>query len=303
LQPGGSCEVKLTYAPMLSDTGSGAASTSLSVAASVAVSGSPLALVATPQTSAPSDTPTALSFDAARGVPLNIPVQSNAVTISGITRTVPVRISNGTYSINGQAYTADVSAARPGDTIKVRVTSSTDYNAAVTATLKVGTVSTDFTVTTQTQTFVLDGTGISPSNVVVQSTGTTSKQSLSLQLTLGDVTSTTASSQAVHGGQFAASSSDYKLYVAALTPAGTLGLANPTFFTRDIKANYVVAGSPLAAYLENVQLNSQDSAVKLDILSDLDFGLISGTEFYIGYGLSDSEMVSSKRFRAFYKVP
>lgn len=302
LLPGGSCEVKLTYAPLLTDATGGAASASLAVAASVVVSGSPLALTATPQTSTASDTPTAFSFDAARGVPLNIPVQSNAVTISGITRTVPVRISNGTYSINGQAYTADVSAARPGDTIKVRVSSSTDYSTPVTATLKVGTVSADFVVTTQTQTFVLDGTGISPSNVVVQSTGTSSKQTLSLQLTLGDVISSTASSQAVRDGKFAASA-DYKLYVAALTPAGTLGLANPTFFTRDIKANYVIASSPLAAYLENVQLYSQDTAVKLDILSDLDFGLISGTEFYIGYGLSDGEMITSKRFRAFYKVP
>lgn len=299
LRPAGICSIRLRYAPTSSDSASSSAD--LTVVASVATTGSPFSVSGSAKSSTASEVPTAFTFDTATGVPLNTSAQSNAITVVGITKPVAVKVSNGQYSINDLSYTADVGAARPGDTIRLRATSSTDYNQSVTATLTVGSVSADFVVKSQTQTFTINSTGISGSNVVVQPTGTTSKQTLNVQVTLADVTSIT---QAAQSGQFADSSSgDYKVFVAALVPAGTLGFTVPTIFLKDLTSNFVGVGSPLAAFLENVLLNSQDTAVKLDVLSDVDFGVISGTEFYIGYGLTDAEMLSSNRYRAFYKVP
>lgn len=296
LRPAGSCSVKLRYAPTATDSASSSAE--LTVVASVAVTGSPFLLSGAAKISVASETPAAFTFDTANGVPLNTSTQSNAITVSGITKPVAVKVSNGQYSINDLAYTSDIGAARPGDTIRLRATSSSDYSQTVTASLTVGSATADFVVKTLTQTFSLDATGISASNVVVQPTGANSKQSLDVLVTLGDVTSSTT-----QAGRFAASSGDYKLYVAVLLPTGTLSFTSPTLLVKDSSSNYVGVASPLAAYLENVLLNSQDTAIKLNVLSDFDFGLISGTEFYLGYGLSDTEMLSAKRYRAFYKVP
>ncbi len=48
---------------------------------------------------------------------------------------------------------------------------------------------------------------------------------------------------------------------------------------------------------------SQDTNNTLNVIVDFNFGLISGAEFYIGYGVSDTEMLSSGSFRGFYRVP
>lgn len=303
LRVGESCSIKVSFAPINTDATAGTASGELNVIANVPVTGSPFAVTGGATASSSVETPTTFTFNAAKGVPLGSTVQSNVVTLSGITKAVLVQVSNGQYSINGRAFTSDAGAARPGDTLQVRLTSSSDYNVATTATLTVGGVAADFVATTLIKSFTIGGDGISASNVVVQPTGETTSQSLNLEVTLADVTANTLSASSAPVGRFAASDASYKVYLAGLIPGGTLGTTAATIYLKDITANWVLPGSPLSAYLENVQLYSQDTAVKIDVLQDFDFGVISGTEFYIGYGLTDTEMLSSGRYRAFYRVP
>lgn len=302
LRPSGQCQVQIRYAPTNADVSSGTTSGELTVAGSVKVTGSPFAVSGTPKDATAKTDPDAFTFEEAKGVALNTPTQSNIVTIKGITRATLVSILGGEYSINGLPYTSSPGAIRPGDTVRVRVTSSSDYNDAVTASLTIGTVSADFIATTLAQSFTVTGDGISANNLVVEPTGSGTTQSLNVEVTLADVLGA-ATVTAAANGRFAEEVGEYKVYVAGLVPAGALGLTTPTFYMKDITANWVGAGSPLAAYLENVLLYSQDSAVKLDVLSDFDFGTISGVEFYLGYGLTDTEMFSTGRYRAFYKVP
>jgi hypothetical protein len=77
-------------------------------------------------------------FSDVANVALNIVVTSNLITISGI-GTVPatLTITGGEYSKNGGAYTSDPGTCVDGDTIVVKVTSSTQYNTTITASVYV----------------------------------------------------------------------------------------------------------------------------------------------------------------------
>lgn len=303
LQAGEKCTVKVRFAPINMDASTGTASSELNVVANVPVSGAPFAISGSANASATVEKPAAFSFDAVKGVALASTVQSNMATLTGFTKTVLVQISNGQYSLNGLPFTSDAGAARPGDTVQVRLTSANDYNLPVTATLIVGGVSANFAASTLAKSFSVTGNGLSSSNVVVQPSGATQTQSLNVQVTLADVAASTLAAP-VRDGHFAdAGDVKYKVFVAGLVPSGVLGLTAPAIYMKDITANWVLPGSPLAAYLENVLLYSQDTAIKIDILSEFDFGLIPGTEFFIGYGTSDMEMLNAGRYRAFYKVP
>lgn len=304
LQAGAKCSISVKFAPVNMDASSGTASSELNVIANTPVSGAPFAISGSANSSASIDKPVAFSFDAVKGVALASTVQSNLVTLTGFTKPLVVQVSNGQYSLNGKTFTSEAGAARPGDTVQIRLTSASDYNLPVTGTLTVGGVSADFVATTLAKAFSVTGDGLTSSNVVVQPSGVNQSQSLNVQVTLADVTASTLSAP-VRDGRFADASTDvkYKVFVAGLVPSGVLGLTAPAIYMKDVTANWVLPGSPLAAYLENVLLYSQDTAIKIDILSEFDFGLIPGTEFYIGYGTSDMEMLNSGRYRAFYRVP
>lgn len=319
LAPGGQCVIRVTYAPSADDVASSVSAASLAVNASVKVAGSPYALSGIPKAAAVAVTkPVGLAFSSIQGVGLSTPVLSNPTVIAGITTAVPISISGGQYSINDGEFTGADGTVRPGQVVRIRVVSSSTSGEKVGATLTVGGGSAIFEVTTRVQVFAVpDNIGIiKPSNVQVQlsdNLDTTTpdpnagkKKSLIVTLSLNDLAAASRARSADSGSPTveSASATDlYKVFLAALVPQGVLALPQPTFFLKDMSNNYVGAGSPLAAYLENVLLNSQDSTVKLDVLSDFDFGVIPGVEFYLGYGVTDAEMFASGRYRAFYKVP
>jgi hypothetical protein len=95
-------------------------------------------------------TPDAFSFAALTGVPLRTAESSNTVTISGITKPSPISVSGGTYSINGGSYTSAAGTVNNGDTVTVQLTSSSSPSTASKATLTIGGLSADFSVTTTT---------------------------------------------------------------------------------------------------------------------------------------------------------
>ena len=91
----------------------------------------------------------------------------------------------------------------------------------------------------------------------------------------------------------------YKLYVAAAVPAGPL-LPVPTVFLLDRSKSWQpTLGFPLAEYLSGV---NNDSFQLIDLFDQLDSTLISGTKIYVGYGITDEEMIQSGRFRLVYQI-
>jgi hypothetical protein len=93
-------------------------------------------------------TPNAISFTASTNAEPNAVVTSPAVTITGINTAAPVSISGGEYSINGGAFTSAASTIANGQTLSVRITASDQTNTATSATITVGGVSANFSVTT-----------------------------------------------------------------------------------------------------------------------------------------------------------
>ena len=60
-------------------------------------------------------------------------------------------------------------------------------------------------------------------------------------------------------------------------------------------------GGPLGEYLRGVSENGTNS-ILVDILANDDISQLVGTQFLIGYGLDDNEMLSAGRYRLVYEV-
>jgi len=95
------------------------------------------------------DTLDPISFNAREGVGRNLPVESDSVTISGINVPMPVTVVGGEYSIDGAEYVSSAGTITEGQTVKVRVTSSSVPLASKSAILSVGSLQLPFVVTTQ----------------------------------------------------------------------------------------------------------------------------------------------------------
>lgn len=122
-----------------------------------------------------------------------------------------------------------------------------------------------------------------------------SNRDLVVELNLSD---TPVATFAAEGG--------YKVYVAAFVPGEVLGTpGQPQWFVRQPQGApqpWSTISFPMAPFLENIALGAADSRLRMEILADTDLTKFSGTEFYIGYGLNEFEMLSAGRFRGFYKV-
>lgn len=93
-------------------------------------------------------TPDQFTFIDQTDVAPSTPIDSNAIIVAGINSAAPITILNGEYSINGAAFTSADGTVNVGDSIIVRQTSSSAFATPTTATLTIGGVSDDFTVTT-----------------------------------------------------------------------------------------------------------------------------------------------------------
>ena len=94
--------------------------------------------------------PEVFTFTAKIDVFLNTVVESDALTITGLNVAAAVSITNGEFSINGAAYTADVSTITSGQNIKVRTTSGTALDELKQASLTIGGITSEFDITTRT---------------------------------------------------------------------------------------------------------------------------------------------------------
>ena len=91
----------------------------------------------------------------------------------------------------------------------------------------------------------------------------------------------------------------YKLFIAAAVPAGPLLPVSSVFFLDRSKSWQRTLGFPIAEYLSGV---ADDSFQLIDLFDQLDSTLISGTKIYVGYGVTDEEMILTGRFRLVYQI-
>lgn len=125
----------------------------------------------------------------------------------------------------------------------------------------------------------------------VAASGTLGSATVAVQLDLGKGLS----------ASFAADST-YNVYVVALVPGRQLGTTDNALFVKAANLGWQPLVSPIASYLQNVAAGSVDQKVVIEIIRDTNISTLIGTEIYIGYGTSDTEMVSAGRYRGIYKV-
>ncbi|MEI8159078.1 MAG: LCCL domain-containing protein [Burkholderiales bacterium] len=90
----------------------------------------------------------------------------------------------------------------------------------------------------------------------------------------------------------------YKLFVVAAIPGGVL-LPSTTLFMLNRNREWGLLGFPMAEYLSGV---AENSFQLIEIFDHLDSSLITGTQIYVGYGLTDTEMIAARRYRLAYQV-
>ena len=90
---------------------------------------------------------------------------SNTVQMTGIGAGTPISIAGGEYSINGSAYTGEPATVKNGDYVTVQVTASANYCTTTNATIIIGGVASQFSVTTPASGFTSLFLGINPQGV------------------------------------------------------------------------------------------------------------------------------------------
>ncbi|WP_428380093.1 Calx-beta domain-containing protein [Nevskia ramosa] len=94
-------------------------------------------------------TPDPFSFPSVSDAEPGAPVNSSAVTITGISAPAPISVSGGLFSINGAAYTSTPASVRAGDQVAVQVSASSVAGETRSALLSVSSVRSTFAVTTR----------------------------------------------------------------------------------------------------------------------------------------------------------
>jgi hypothetical protein len=141
----------------------------------------------------------------------------------------------------------------------------------------------------------------SPLQAEVQVTGTSTNLGLVVwaNINASSPLSAPAGSSRVRGTvKPAADRPVYRVYVAALVPGGAL-LPSPTIFVLNRSRTWQGVSFPVAEYLSGV---ADNSVQLIEIFDQLDVSIISGTKIFIGYGITDTEMIESGRFRMVYQV-
>lgn len=101
-----------------------------------------------------------------------------------------------------------------------------------------------------------------------------------------------------------AAGATYSVYVVALVPGALLGSPGSVWFMRArAPRSWESLVSPIAAFLEDAEQAADTSnRVVIEIVSNTDLTGLIGTEIYVGYGTSDTEMLAAGRYRGVYKV-
>jgi hypothetical protein len=198
---------------------------------------------------------------------------------------------------NSETISVILGWSATGNTVNGTTDASCNGSGVVFFSVTVGTTVTSTTplpLPPATQTVFSAPSGRMPATaVVVTATGTFGNASLSATLDIVQALATTPASG------FAAST--YNVYVFALIPSGVLGLTSPVIVVK-ARAGWGVLRSPVAPYLENVAQGAANNQILIEIFANNDISSLVGTEIYVGYGTTDTEMLTSGRYRGVYRV-
>ncbi len=118
-------------------------------------------------------TPDAFSFTDVTGQAVSTWVESNSITVAGITAATAISVSGGEYMIGSGSWTSAAGTVSNGQTVKVRHTTSASNGTATNTVLTIGGVTDTFTSTTVTGYISQGGLTWSPNNTTVPAPGYT----------------------------------------------------------------------------------------------------------------------------------
>lgn len=187
--------------------------------------------------------PDAFSFTPVTSAELSTLYTSNSQTITGLGTTSPYTVTGGEVSINGGSFTSSPGTIAPGDSVRVRRTSSGSYEVTVTVTLTIGGVSGVYSITTKDTTpdpFTFTAqTGVNLSTVTTSNTITISGlgSGVSVPVTVGAFGEysknggafTTLAGTGVNGDTFAVRLTSSGSYLTLATTSLTVGSVSSTF--------------------------------------------------------------------------
>jgi len=150
--------------------------------------------------------PDIFSFMAQTDVALNTTVTSNTITVSGIGAATAISISGGTYSVNGGIYKSTSSTVANGDTVTVKLTSSSSYSTAKTATLTIGGISGAFKATTIANDSIPDSFSFTSQTGIALNTLVTSNSITVSGIAVASAISITGGTYSVNGGVYTSAS-------------------------------------------------------------------------------------------------
>lgn len=95
----------------------------------------------------------------------------------------------------------------------------------------------------------------------------------------------------------------FNVYVIAFVPGQAAGTPVPVVLQKFATGAWGPLSFPVAALMGNVAPQSADARVLIEVVQDTDLTLLKGTEIFVGYGITDEEMLLAGRYRAIYRIP
>lgn len=94
-------------------------------------------------------------FSSEEHVPLNKQIYSDVVVLRDVQAPVMASVTAGELSVDGGYFSSEPQWVAPGQTLRVRVRSASDFDALTTAVLQAGDVISEFKVRTQKEKYVI----------------------------------------------------------------------------------------------------------------------------------------------------
>lgn len=111
-----------------------------------------------------------------------------------------------------------------------------------------------------------------------------------------------AAQQTVATQRTLARAGGFNVYVIALVPGNLVARVVPLFLQKHATGGWRELTMPVAALMSNIAPQTTDARILIEVLKDTDMRLLPGTEIYIGYGMSDEEMLQAGRYRALVRI-
>ncbi len=202
-------------------------------------------------------------------------VVSEGVTVKGINAATPISISGGEYAINGGAFTSQSGTVTLDQVVTVRVVASSDIGKTVAATLTIGGIASNFTVTTVT---TPGDYSPNPFSFLPITNATPSASVVSEKITVSGISADTTI--AISGGEYAVNEGTWtsvagtvslgnQIQVRLTAPSGFGATGSATLTIGGVSANFTVGTRSFVAVIAPTEVftNPQTAVVTGGLVS------------------------------------